>query len=82
MTGHLAGKPHPCPRSPQDPVLVAQLPGSIKGQLRSRSLPGLPSLFLSAGIPPSPVSTTRWSVFAILLSSNMDRIHQFTGLGG
>lgn len=82
MTGRLAEKPHPWPRSPQDPVLVAQLPGSLKGQLRSRSLPGLPSLFLSAAIPPSPVSASRWSVFAILLSSNMDRVYQFTGLGG
>ena len=82
MTGRLAEKPYTCPRWPQDPMLVAQLPGSLKGELHSRSLPGLPSLFLSAEIPPSPVSATRWSVFAILLSSNMDRVYQFTGLGG
>lgn len=82
MTGRLAEMPHPCSRSPQNAVLVAQLPGSLKGLLHSRSLPGPSSLFLSAVIPASPGFAARWSVFAVLSSSNMDGIYQFTGLGG
>lgn len=62
-TGCLAEKPHPCSQSPQNALLVAQLPGSLP---RSRSLPGPPSLFLSAVIPASPRFAARWSVFALL----------------